>query len=486
VLTLKKIPLELLLLIMNRFLRNNIVPLITLTVLITVGIQVYWNIENYQYNKKQLINTIQITLDNSINNYYNDKAKLSLIDVSSIKSLTTANHPLNDSVKIELPNTTIKPNQLKTLKNKVYILNSSGSSGINAVSENKNIQLLAEKMILTVRNDSVDLAKIAAYLNDEFTHKQLNFDYALLYKKEGKMISKYHNPKDKKFLFTSTSKSTYLPESSELKLFFPDVFFKALKKGMIGIILSLILSLTIISSLFYLLHIIRQQKQLAIIKNDFISNISHELKTPIAVVTSALEAIENFNTANEPEKTKRYLAISNQHLIKLHQIVEKILETSILESDKLQLQKENTNINELILHNIEKLQFNTEKKNLLHLPKQEVWAKVDTFHFENAISNLIDNAIKYGGNEITISLKQENNMVLISVSDNGPGIDKSQRSKIFDKFYRVPQFNQHDQKGFGIGLYYSRNIIIKHGGTLTLTSEELTTFKISIPNEPED
>ena len=110
--------------------------------------------------------------------------------------------------------------------------------------------------------------------------------------------------------------------------------------------------------------------------------------------------------------------------------------------------------------------------------------KIDPFHFENAISNLIDNAVKYGGNTININLKESDKNIEISVIDNGIGIEKNQQEKIFDKFYRVPKGNTHDIKGFGIGLYYCKKIIEKHEGSISISSDKKQTiFKITIPNE---
>lgn len=467
---------------MKSFFRNPIVYWITFTVLITVGIQIYWNITNYRTNKQRLINTIQIAFDNGIDSYYSDKAKSNITSRDTINFSPPADMPVSAPKKeVQVYRTEIKRYTSKDKKNRRFMFKYTSDETNPSVSEIKNIQVLAQKIIIAVRQDSVDLPKMATYIDREFVRKQLNFKYGLLYTRNHRTVSEYQNPGDKQYAFTSTSKSSYLPQDGKLELFFPDIFFQALKEGMSGIVLSLILSLCIIFSLFYLLHIIRQQKQLAVIKNDFISNISHELKTPIAVVTSALEGIEKFNTDNEPEKTKKYLAISNQHLAKLHQIVEKILETSILESDKLQLQRESVNLTELIRDCIEKIQINTEKNIRFKSSEPGMITTVDPFHFENVITNLLDNAIKYGGDQIAIAIVKEGEKTVITVSDTGSGIDKSQRQKIFDKFYRVPRHNRHDEKGFGIGLYYARNIIVKHGGTLELVPESPTTFKITIP-----
>jgi two-component system phosphate regulon sensor histidine kinase PhoR len=261
--------------------------------------------------------------------------------------------------------------------------------------------------------------------------------------------------------------------------------YEALKRSTTGILLSLLLSLLIISCLFYLLKIINQQKELAVVKNDLISNITHEFKTPIATVAAALEAIENFNVLEDPEKTKKYLSLSSVHLKKLHQMVEKLLETASLDSEQLLLKKETVDIIELIEKLVNKHKLLTHKKELIFATNlQPIYVCIDLFHFENAISNLIDNAIKYGGNQIQININSILRLTEITIADDGTGIEKNQQEKIFDKFYRVPRGNTHDVKGFGIGLYYCKKIIEKHRGTIKLTSDKKQTiFKITIPNE---
>jgi signal transduction histidine kinase len=245
------------------------------------------------------------------------------------------------------------------------------------------------------------------------------------------------------------------------------------------------LSLAVISSLFYLLKIIKQQKALASIKNDLISNITHEFKTPIATVSAAIEALENFNVLEDKTKTQKYLSMSSVQLKKLHQMVEKLLETATLDSEQLILKKETIDIVETIEKLVIKYQFLHSKKEI-HFSSnlKPIYLKVDHFHFDNVISNLIDNAVKYGGNIIEITINSVLNTTEISVADDGNGIDKNQQEKVFDKFYRVPKGNTHDVKGFGIGLYYSKKIIEKHEGTLQLSAvKNSTLFKINLPNE---
>ncbi len=228
-----------------------------------------------------------------------------------------------------------------------------------------------------------------------------------------------------------------------------------------------------------MLKVIQSQKQLAEIKNDLISNITHEFKTPITTISASLEALTNFNSVNDKERTQKYIGIAEQQTSKLSVMVEKILETATLNSDKLILKKEQTNICELLQKLTEKQFINSQKSVSFVSDLSEVFLNVDIFHFENAISNLIDNAVKYGGNKIEVRLYQKQNQYIIEVFDNGEGIKKTHRDKIFDKFYRIPKGNTHNVKGFGIGLYYTKKIIEKHNGMISLHSEpKNTVFRV--------
>ena len=229
---------------------------------------------------------------------------------------------------------------------------------------------------------------------------------------------------------------------------------------------------------------IKKQKELAEIKNDLISNITHEFKTPIATVSTVIEAIQNFNVLDDQEKTKKYLSMSEVQLKKLHQMVEKLLETATLDSEKLILKKEDVDVVELISKISKKHELISDKSVEFSSNVESRIMNLDLFHMENSISNLVDNAIKYGGDQIQIILTSDLDSIEISVIDNRKGIDKNQQERIFDKFYRVPKGNRHDVKGFGIGLYYTKKIVEKHNGTIRLVSNPgKTSFKINLPNE---
>ena len=287
---------------------------------------------------------------------------------------------------------------------------------------------------------------------------------------------------NREFTLNTTSKSTYLPQGEMLTVYFDNESLLILKKGLVDIILSLAIVLTVIGALLYLYRIISRQKQLALIKDDLISNITHEFKTPIATISSAIEGIAYFNDENDPKKTRRYLSISSDQLDKLNTMVEKLLETAAIDSGDLQVELQDVDVTTLTKKVVDNFNLIKGDKSLkFSLPNEVIVVRVDEFHFENAISNLIDNAIKYGGEEIEVKLTQANGRVKWHVIDDGGKIDKEDQKRIFEKLYRVPQGNKHDVKGFGIGLYYAKAIVEQHGGKLSLSlSEKSTCFCIEL------
>ncbi|MDB9755764.1 ATP-binding protein [Winogradskyella sp.] len=176
--------------------------------------------------------------------------------------------------------------------------------------------------------------------------------------------------------------------------------------------------------------------------------------------------------------------MSSEQLGKLNIMVEKLLETASLDSDNLNLNLASIDLIDTIntLTRRFKIQF-PERQFVTNFNTESYLASVDPFHFENALNNILDNAIKYGGKKITVDLRPKNKHFEILISDTGTTLTKAYKERIFDKFYRVPKGNTHDVKGFGIGLYYTKSIIEKHHGTIDLElKEKLTTFKITLPN----
>lgn len=329
--------------------------------------------------------------------------------------------------------------------------------------------------------DSIEFNKLSKALEKELLRKNIDVAYSLQHFKADTIFHRFQKDSISELPLSAISESSFLPKNQKLQISFSDPTILLLKRSFTEISLSLLLSLSIIFCLLYLVRTINKQKKIDLIKNDLISNITHEFKTPITTISTAIEGIKNFNSLDDKEKTNRYLDISGQQLKKLEIMVEKLLETASLDSNKLELKKETINIIPLLKSNVEKHQMASEKTLAFTSNQEEINWNVDVFHFENAVSNLIDNAIKYGGENIVIEINQIKNLLTIAVKDNGTPIDKTQREKIFEQFYRIPKGNIHDVKGFGIGLFYAKKIIEKHNGTLQLApNPNQTIFQITL------
>ena len=324
----------------------------------------------------------------------------------------------------------------------------------------------------------LDFVRMDSFLVKELNRKSIRVNHALWHY----VRDTIRKSNEDGYALTTVSKSTYLPNNQELHMKFENASMIILKRGALDLLISLLISGAVIGSLMYLYRVITEQKQLAGIKNDLISNITHEFKTPIATVSTAIEAISNFNQTNDKEKTAKYLDISNNQLQKLNGMVEKLLETASLDSDELDLNLESVELVKFTQQIFERFHvIKGDKKLVFQTEMSEHNAEMDLFHMENAVANLVDNAIKYGGDEIIIKLSEEEGKVIWQVIDNAHKLDKLQQERIFEQFYRVPTGNLHDVKGFGIGLYYTKKIVEKHLGEISVNvSSNNTIFTIAI------
>lgn len=477
---------------------------ITLTVITIIGIQVYWNVKNYNLTRDRMINDLQITLDNAVDKYF--------IDLAALK--------INYKLENNLKNSNLRGDYFGNLKKrkliqaKYFKVKNLGQIKKIIINIDKSVSILkklnpendtlknqpfyvdlidsseVQNQPNFIFNDNIDYKKITSEICNALKKKGFDSKYVVSILKNDRPAYTFDNFSEKNstsrrdFECIIESKSSNMFSNLNIKIYTSNLGILVLRESLLSIFLSFLLSLTIISCLFYLLKIINKQKQIAEIKNDFISNISHELKTPIAIVSSAIEGIEKFNTQNDLEKTKKYLSISNQELGKLNLMVEKILETASLENNDLRLKKEKIELVDLVRKCLEKQQISTSKEIKFITNSKESFVNIDIFHFENVISNCIENAVKYGGNKIDIELNTFEKSTEIEIRDNGNGINKTHQKKIFDKFYRIPTQNIHDIKGFGIGLYYVKQIIEKHEGTVDfIPNDTVTIFKITLPND---
>ncbi|MCX7547552.1 HAMP domain-containing sensor histidine kinase [Xanthomarina sp. F1114] len=446
--------------------------LLTIAILATIAVQLYSGYIDFQKNSSNFKREMQQSLDVALDNYF--------IKVSEQKNITLI--VPTDSLE--------RPSNLSIEKKVMGAISMKGEpKNISVFKDDKIHESLSStanvKMInISINKDSINFKKLKVFLDNELDRKEYTIPYTLNYYKQDTLFATSHRGAIFSKHLSTKGKSTYLKKGEKIEMLFPNAVKVILKKSLINIILSFLLVIIILFALFYLLYIVKQQKQLSEIKNDLISNISHEFKTPIAIIGTALESIRYFNDSNDLEKTNRYLDYSNQQLGKLEKMVNQLMDTAFLDTNDWNLNRQTINIKEWIAPIVENYKLNSEKEIVMEVSKViQNQTFIDPFHLGNALGCLLDNAIRYGGNQIEILVENTQEFTL-AVSDNGNSLNKEQRAKVFDKFYRVPHGNLHEVKGYGVGLYHVKKIAEKHHGMAKVFfKDNKTTFIISIPNE---
>lgn len=266
-----------------------------------------------------------------------------------------------------------------------------------------------------------------------------------------------------------------------------NTFPYVMKRILAIVLLSLFLiAFTIVSFVLLYSNLLRQRR-LANIKNEFISNVTHELKTPIATVSVAIEAMRSFNGSLGVEKTKEYLDISANELQRLSLLVDKVLKLSMFEKKEIELRYERLDMKQLVAEVTEsmRLQFEKHKAEVTIRTEGDTTLDGDRLHLVSVLFNLVDNALKYSNcaPHITIRIAGSSNKVQLSIADTGIGIPAEYKDKVFEKFFRVPTGNVHNAKGYGLGLSYVAHVVKKHRGTIKVESveEQGSKFIITLP-----
>jgi two-component system, OmpR family, phosphate regulon sensor histidine kinase PhoR len=239
---------------------------------------------------------------------------------------------------------------------------------------------------------------------------------------------------------------------------------------------SLLFSLFILATFGLSLYFIIRQKKISEIKSDFINNMTHEFKTPIATISLAADTITNPKIINNEASIRHFIGMIKKENSRMNKKVETILQIASLDKKEIEFRFENVSIHTIIEHAVETIEIQVQQRNgrvALHLGATDQIVYGDGEHLSSLVNNLLDNAIKYstGSPEINIITKNIDGGIVVSVEDKGIGMSKSVQSKIFERFYRQSSGNVHDVKGFGLGLNYARAIIEAHKGNISVFSE---------------
>ncbi|MEO7312426.1 MAG: HAMP domain-containing sensor histidine kinase [Chitinophagaceae bacterium] len=266
---------------------------------------------------------------------------------------------------------------------------------------------------------------------------------------------------------------------------FRDLVFKSSYMELYG---SLVFVLFIMFAFFFTVRALINQKKLSEIKSDFINNMTHEFKTPLATISLAVDALKNEKVINDREKLSYFSGIIKEENKRMNRHVETILQAAILEKQEFQLNKKKLHAQEILQKSLDNFHLQLEDKQAvvqLHLNAKKDLIEADEVHFTNLLNNLIDNAIKYSKEklELKISTSNTNRNVLIKIEDNGIGMTRESLKRVFEKFFRAHTGNVHNVKGFGLGMSYVKTIIDAHKGNIKVDSTlgKGTVFTVEMP-----
>ncbi len=293
-------------------------------------------------------------------------------------------------------------------------------------------------------------------------------------------------------LYNSPYRVALFPQDVEspgyLNVYFPNQTTLVLGTVWKALLASILFTGLILLCFAYTIHIIYRQKKVSEMKNDFINNMTHEFKTPIATISLAADAIGSPVVLQNQEKIKRFVDIIRQENKRMNSQVERVLQMALIDRNEFKLNIETTDLHQLINNAIANFSLQIESRNghlKTDLQATDALIDGDATHLANIIHNLLDNANKYstGAPEITISTRDAGSAIELSIMDKGIGISKEARKLIFDKFYRVHTGNVHDVKGFGLGLSYVKAIVTAHRGAIDVRSEvgKGSTFILTLP-----
>ena len=343
--------------------------------------------------------------------------------------------------------------------------------------------------------DALDTVLIGNLLTKyiDYHHLEKDFEWAIIRTGNNEII--YASVPDfkryqEKNLYKACLSCIWKEEYFHLAIYFPSQRQQAFVQMSLWLILSGIFILVVIILFTYIITTIIKQKKLSEMKNDFINNMTHEFKTPISTISLASEVLLNADPKSGLERIKRYSRIIYDENIRMRSQVDRVLQVASLDMGELELEKSDFDLHALIRDTVQNLCFEQCEDHTsvsYHLDAERHILHGDRMHITNILINLVENAIKYSeiNPVISISTVNEDGGIIFSVEDNGIGMSQDAVRHIFDKFYRIPTGNIHNVKGFGIGLYYVKNMVERHGGHIGVKSElkKGTRFDVFLPLE---
>ena len=512
-----------------------LIILSTISILVLIVLQVYWVKKNVETQRQKFDQNVMQIMQNVVKKMDREvavtKITSKLLNTSDIfeglnsDSLIRINqkNPIEENNLLSPTITKIPSDQLQIeftpppqndssffiiRETSKRVLSSSVSNTYNSDSlitnqlrkkatlVNDLVNELALISIIKNKREEISYQKIDSLISDELKFGGIKADFIfdvldvetnlLSFTEEGGENSEIIDSPYRIELFPNT----YLLNSDLLLLYFPDQKSYMIENSWKILLVSLALICIIIFLFYSSISTIYNQKKISQVKNDFINNMTHELKTPISTISLACEALGDTNLQLDFQRQGNYINMIKDENKRLSVLVDNVLKSAVWDSAQLVLSMKSVDLHELITKVAHSFDIQIEKKEGkldLNLKAESRVVSVDKVHLSNVIYNLLDNANKYSPVKplLKLSTFNKDNFIIFSVSDNGIGLTKEDQRKIFDKFYRVSTGNLHDVKGFGLGLSYVKRIIELHQGEITMKSSkgEGTTINIKLATD---
>lgn len=370
-------------------------------------------------------------------------------------------------------------------------------SGIKRRIELKtdNLKKVANKVvqeIMSFEQNKIPVKKITEILKTELNNRNISitFEFGLI---KDSLITEKSEKADSLLLINSIYKTSLFPndiiqKNISISIYFPEKDAFIYKSLNWLLIVSLLFSIIVLVTFSYSIYFLLKQKKVSQMKSDFINNMTHEFKTPLATISVAADSITNQKIIDKPEKIIYFADMIKKENTRMNKQVEDILTIARMEKEEIEYKFQKINLHDIIDDAMQSIQLQVEKKagfikSLLNA-KNPI-ATTDAQHFANLIYNLLDNANKYSYEKPEIFITTTNNQygVIIIVEDKGIGMTKSVQGKIFEPFYRQTSGNIHNVKGFGLGLSYVKAVLHKNKGNISVYSEpgKGSRFEVFIP-----
>lgn len=510
---------------------NKFIPfisvLMTISMIVFVTLQLYWIKELYSALNQDFSNKVYSALESSalkaqemeVEKYLNIDNKNFGKTVVDSSNLPTQTYIQQNS---DSANRTTITFQKSIVESQNFPISSKGDSlqltklytdeGILKIKKNNTAEPLTAQLSKDISNNTyalrqfvklsasnlpiekrVDIAALDSVLSKELKLNGLNTKFGFAVMDKTNRLTKvvndiYIDQKDKSNytypLFTDSKERTLYT----LALVFPRKDYSLAKNNLPMLLGTFMSLLTILGIYIISINYMMRQKKIADVKTDFINNMSHEFKTPLATISVATDSLANDKIATNPEKVKYYSGLIKQENLRMKKQVENVLNMSKLERNEVQLFLKETDVRALIKEISESFGLIVAQRNgtlTQEFNTSKYTFKIDEFHISNALVNLLDNANKYSPDapQIKVKTRNEGNFYVVEISDRGMGMDMDNKTRIFEKFFREETGNIHNVKGQGLGLSYVKKIVELHKGQILVESQKGkgSTFTIKLP-----